>query len=439
MSLVPDVATTSRRSAGPASTLLAYATVCVALGNAVLRPAVDVPVTPYYLAAPVAAMALAASVLWFRNWLAVFGAVACYGLLVGIAYGVPIGAQASQLLKYLQLLTLFGLLRWLHEVDPEAGPTLRRIVLWFTVAVLGLALLQSRTGWEVPTVVGEESHLWLNAVFYTPNDLALFLGGALCLALASNASWLFKLTALALVCMLNVRNDAKAVLIATAIMVTVLVALRVCAALRLRPWAGFTLLALPVVAVVGGLAGVEFELADASFTPAELIADPLTRLMALEPYELAGSVFDRTDALIYAVQAFQSTWYLGLGPGGTVHTLALPQFEIATTKSLHNALAEVALEFGPVALLGFCLMLPPLVRALVARRPDATERGRLMLAAAAPMLAVSQSSGFISNYAFWLTAFLICWPAVAGDRRVKRRPAEPATHASPPGAVTVAP
>lgn len=404
------------------SALLAYAVVCVALGNAVLRPAADVPVTPYYLAAPVVAMALAASARWFRNWLVVFGAISCYGLLVGSIYGVPVSAQVSQLLKYLQLLSLFGLLRWLHEVDPQAGAKLRGVVLWFAALVLGLALIQSNTGWEVPTVVGEESHLWLNTVFYTPNDLALFLGGALCLLLASNASLLFKLAATAAVCMLNVRNDAKAVLIATLILVTVLIALRLFAVLRLRPWVGFALLMSPIAAVVGDLMGTEIELGGATFTPAELIADPLTRLMSLEPYELAGSVFDRTDALIYAVQAFQSAGYAGLGPGGTVYTLTLPQFEIETTKSLHNALAEVALEFGPVALFGLYMALPPLVRALRARHPDAIQRGRLMLAAAGPMLAVSQSSGFISNYAFWLTAFLVCWPAAQG-RRSRVRPA----------------
>jgi hypothetical protein len=387
-----------------------YAVVWLAMGNAALRPSAEVPVTPFYLLAPLVIVLLAVSARWFRGWLMVFIGVAVYGLIVGSVFSVPWGMQFAQLAKYLQLLCFFGLLRWLREVDPEAGKRLVKIVTQLTLLVFVVALWQSLTGLEIPTVVNEESSLWLNTVFYTPNDVALFLGGVLCFTLVSDASLVSKTFVLALVTALNLRNDAKAVLIATALMLAMLVILRACALLRLRPWVGLTALASLVALVLLYLGEVEVEIGDTEFNLLALIIEPMQRIVSLEAYELRGSIFDRADALIYGLQALKSTAYLGLGPAGSVYALSLPQYELVTAKSLHNALAEMVIEFGPVALLVGVFLLAPVLRGLAAKRPSSMDRGRLLLFAASPLLSVSQSSGFISNYAFWLTAFLIWWP-----------------------------
>lgn len=387
-----------------------YAVVWLAMGNAVLRPSAEVPVTPFYVLAPLVIVLLASSLRWFRNWLLVFVGIACYGLIVGKLFGVPWGMQFAQLAKYLQLLCFFGLLKWLHEVDPEASKRLTKVAMGLTLLVFMTALWQALTGLEIPTVVNEESSLWLNTVFFTPNDVALFLGGVLCIVLASDASLISKAVVLALVTSLNLRNDAKAVLIATVLMLAMLVILRACALLRLRPWVGLSALAGLVTLVLLYLGEDAVEIGDTEINLLALIIEPVQRIINLEAYELRGSIFDRADALIYGLQAFKSTGYLGLGPAGSVFALSLPQYELVTAQSLHNALAEVAIEFGPAALMVGLFVLAPLLRGLAAKRPSAADRGRLLLIAASPLLSVSQSSGFISNYAFWLTAFLIWWP-----------------------------
>jgi hypothetical protein len=209
---------------------------------------------------------------------------------------------------------------------------------------------------------------------------------------------------------LNLRNDAKAVLIATALMLAMLVFLRICSLLRLRPWVGLAALLGLVAAVLLYQGELEVEVGDTQFNLLALIIDPVQRIINLEAYELRGSIFDRADALIYGLQAFKSMGYMGLGPGGSVYALSLPQYELFTAQSLHNALAEVVIEFGPVALFVGLPLLAPVIRALAAHKPTPKDRGRLLLFAAIPLLSVSQSSGFISNYAFWITAFLIWWP-----------------------------
>jgi hypothetical protein len=397
-----------------------YAVVWLAMGNAVLRPSAEVPVTPFYVLAPLVIVLLAMSSRWFRGWLLAFTGIAIYGLIVGKVFGVPWGMQFAQLAKYLQLLCFFGLLRWLHEVDPEAGKRFVKVVMGLTLLVFVVALWQALTGLEIPTVVNEESALWLNTIFFTPNDVALFLGGVLCIVLASGAALTTKALVLALITTLNLRNDAKAVLIATALMLATLVILRACALLRLRPWVGLTALASLATLVLLYLGEAEVEVGDTEFNLLALIIEPVQRIVNLEAYELRGSIFDRADALIYGLQALKSTAYFGLGPAGSVYALSLPQYELVTAKSLHNALAEMVIEFGPAALLVGVFLLSPVLRGLTAKRQSSMDRGRLLLFAASPLLSVSQSSGFISNYAFWLTAFLIWWP-IHEPRHRRRR------------------
>jgi hypothetical protein len=385
----------------------------MAAWNAVLRPAADIPLTPYYLAMPAVAWWL----LWawppFTRWCAWFLPFAAYGLAVGTLYGVPIAVQVGQLIKHFQLLTFFGLLSWLCTIDPRGHRRLLRMVTWLLTMVFAIAALQSVTGWQFPTVVNEESDLWLNTFFFTPNDLGLFLGGALCLLLCSRASPITKIVVIAATSYLNLRNDAKAVLLATALMLGIQVFLYVCEKARIKPIVGVSIFVVLVPWTIVLLSDSEFEVAESTFDFLQLFLDPLERIAALEPYDLGGSIFDRTDALIYCLQALKSTYWLGLGPGGSVYTLSLPNFELLTAKSLHNAIAELLVEFGPAMLLLLSWLVAPVFRLLWKTRLTPRERCMVMLLAAAPMLSVSQSSGYISNYAFWLTAFLI-WsrPAV---------------------------
>jgi hypothetical protein len=163
------------------------------------------------------------------------------------------------------------------------------------------------------------------------------------------------------------------------------------------------------------LAESEIIIGETEFQFFQLFIDPFDRVINLEPYDLGGSIFDRTDALIYSIKALNSTWLTGLGAAGSVYTLSLPDSELRTAKSLHNAIAEFVVEFGPAALLVGIFLLRPYARALLNICPSRHQIALLTFVAASPMLSVSQSSGYISNYAFWLTAFLI-WHAHVWQR-----------------------
>lgn len=388
-----------------------YALVFMAAWNAVLRPSLNIPVTPYYLLVPFIFLFLATRTPWASRWFFWLIIFSTYGVLVGTAYGVPLTMQAAQLLKYGQLVTFVVLLLSLYRYDPDAPTKLMRMVAALTILVFIIAAIQALTGFQFPTVVNDESALWLNTFFFTPNDLALFLCGVFCLVLRSEASLWRKVAFFVLFIGLNLRNDAKAAILASFLMVGMYGLLTLSRWARIKPILSLLILILSVPLGIVAMDDTNIEIGESEFDFMQLFQDPFEHIINLEPYDLGGSIFDRTDALIYAVDALRSTHWLGLGPAGSVHTLSLPNSELLTAKSLHNAVAEVLVEFGPAALIAAFLLLRPYARALMQTRPSRLQIGQMCFIAAAPMLSVSQSAGFISNYAFWLAAFLLwCKP-----------------------------
>lgn len=396
--------------------------VFLAAWNAVLRPSPSIPVTPYYLLMPIVFMLLIIRAHYARKWIIWFVGFATYGVAIGTAFGVPFSMQMAQLLKYAQLVTFLLMLTWLYRTAPTSPVGLRGLVGVLTVMVFAIAGLQIFTGFEFPTVVNEESGLWLNTYFYTPNDLALFLCGVFCLVLCGNYSLWKKCVFFIAFFAINIRNDAKAAILASIIMIVSYVFLMVCVRFRVRPIIGLLAFAVLALFAVINVGDASIELADSEFNFFQLFLDPFERIYNLEPYNLGGSIFDRTDALIYSIEAFESMNWLGLGPAGSVYNLSLPNYELLTAKSLHNAIAEILVEFGPVALVFFYLLLRPFNNVLVSQRLSSQQICLVCFVAASPLLSVSQSSGFISNYAFWLSAFLIWYPAAVGERSINQSP-----------------
>jgi hypothetical protein len=403
------------RPALASTALPLYGVLLLSCFNPALRPAIDVPVTPYYVLMPLVAVLVLRASARLRLLSVAAGAFFCYALLLGLLAGTPLSDQLPQLLKYAQLLILFAILYVLQRSDPHFASRSRRLVLGVALLALAIAALQAIWHFEFPTVVNEESSLWLNTFFFTPNDLALFLAPVLLLVLLGRGSMLFKLLFTVAFIALNIRNDAKAILIATGLMLMTLACVKVGRVLRLPPM--LIIAVASVLAVVGVLdfADSVFEFNDQEVSALELLVEPLHRVWELEPYNLAGSIFDRTDALIYALTELKAHHWLGLGPGGSVYVLSLPQYELLTAQSLHNAVAELAIDLGPVFAIPVLIVLLRAVARVCRRRAyDTRDVARATLVIALPFLAVSQSSGYISNYAFWIAAYLVwCMPASA--------------------------
>jgi O-antigen ligase len=405
--------TQSKIYISPVATGLGLFLIFLATVNPALRPSTETPITPFYIAFPFAFAWVFSRYLPFRKAALFVFLLLFSGLMSGYIYGTPWDIMILQSIKYIQLLSFLGLIYFLISSNPKNRDKLLNLSFIVLYIVLIIAALQYAYNFEIPTVINEESHLWINTVFYTPNDLALFLGAMLCLILHSNMSLAYRVILVALIIALNLRNDSKAVLLACIIYMALFYGLLIFKNLGVRQIWSFPFIILVAIPITVLGLDASFDIYETNFDFTQLFLDPLDRIWHLDPYNLGGSIYDRTDALIYNFEALSFNNYIGLGPGGSVYLLSLSNYELLTAKSLHNALAEFLFEFGFVGLLVLIYVaIPPLVKALRAQNPTRSDIAKVAFTLAVPFLSVSQSSGFISNYAFWLAAFLL-WVAPA--------------------------
>lgn len=407
------------------SLYIAIIVIIFAIFNPILRPAAEIGITPYYVVFPIIFIWIFIEYNKYRKYTIFATLVLTYSFFAGYLNGTPWQPMLLQGLKYWELWTFFGLLGWIKISYENGTKVLTNVAYACLYSVFAIASVQAIFGFEIPTVINEESYLWINTFFYTPNDLALFLGGMICIIVQDRKNLMTKAVFVFLIFGLNLRNDSKAIMIAGIIVLAVFYILRLAQTAKIRLFyiLPFSLLILYPLSVAG--LNWNIEVYETSFDVYELFIDPIDRIINFDPYNLGGSIYDRTDALIYSVEALSRNHFLGLGPGGTVYLLSMSNFELLTAKSVHNAIAEFVVEFGFVGLIVCVLGLGrPIVKTLRSVTPNRFDAVKVAFFVAIPFFAVSQSSGFISNYAFWLTAFLI-WTGRAEDVAHRRSIVQP--------------
>lgn len=392
----------------PSALHISVIVIICAIFNPILRPAAEIGITPYYLAFPFIFIWIFIKNANYRKSTIIAGFVLMYGFFAGYINETPWQPMLFQGLKYLELWTFFGLIGWIKIAHKNGEQILIKISYAALYFVFAISLAQIVTGLEIPTVVNEESYLWINTFFYTPNDLALFLGGMTCLIITDRKNVLFKAILILFIFTLNLRNDSKAIIISGIIVLSFFYMLVLAQNMKIRLIYVIPLsLAILYPLSVAGL-NWNIDIYQSNFDIYQLFIDPIDRIINFDPYNLGGSIYDRTDALIYSSEALYRNNFLGLGPGGTVYLLSMSNFELLTAKSVHNAVAEFIFEFGWIGMMVCIFSLGrPILRTLRADTPGRHDAIKVAFFIAVPFFAVSQSAGFISNYAFWLTAFLI--------------------------------
>ncbi|WP_156464181.1 hypothetical protein [Devosia sp. Leaf420] len=368
--------------------------------NVVLRVP-DTSVSGFYVSAPFVISWIWSTSAEARARAIGVGLIIGYGWVVGLTYGTPLRDMASQTVFYFLALTMVELLLSWKRNSASFEQDAERLMDVLAAAALLIFVLQMLFDFDVPGTWGYRQYGYGTAYFYTPNDLALFLSAYLILVLFGEKPLASKVVIAFSVLLINVVNDARAALLVCVI-------------------APFTAMAMPflvrrfaypvLVFVAGGVFLAGAGLAGAVFfsiDDAESALEAFGRVTNLDPFLLPGSVFNRTDALIFNLIEMGKSWWLGMGPGGTVHVLTMPQYDAMTAQSLHNAIAELVFDLGPAFYIPFAAVFAlMLTRYLLAERLEPAELGRFTFLLCLPLLSIIQSSGYISNYAFWAAAVL---------------------------------
>ena len=141
-------------------------------------------------------------------------------------------------------------------------------------------------------------------------------------------------------------------------------------------------------------------------TLTQLLMEPFRHITSLTPYDKGGSIYDRTDALIFGIKELISTGGLGVGPGNATAMFQLPEYSLLSAESMHNFIAQIFVEYGWLMLITIIYFIAMTYnhrrRAGIPKRKDRILYIYMLTAALASL---SQSEGIFSNYYFFVSFF----------------------------------
>lgn len=141
----------------------------------------------------------------------------------------------------------------------------------------------------------------------------------------------------------------------------------------------------------------------------KLLLEPFQHIFTLTPSGMHGSIYYRTDALIFGIKELISTLGFGIGPGNATRMFELPEYTLEGAQSMHNFVAQTIVEFGWLMIALILLF----IKSLFSER-----RSRVMTVyvVTVALASLSQSEGLFSNYYFFV-AGLCCFRYLSIDSR----------------------
>jgi hypothetical protein len=423
--------------------ILFYLILVAGIGNTVLRPEIENPLTLYRLVAPIGLAALfALRPMMVMHWLGVFALFLAYNFVLATAYSSDYSQFLPSVVHYLYLFILLVLmvdLKWRH---PHFDAQFLRFVQAFYFFLLLNLLFEFVIGATLyPNLAPDEAdESSLRAFFWNQNDLAVVLCVVAWFALALDRFRGSKRIFVVLITVLVLYyNDSKAALISLLFFtLPVYAILRICAAVRIDPRVWFTLFGsifAVTVAMLVAVSDVAIAFANDTYTVGDLLVQPVINIVSLQASgEEWGSLNNRTDAAIFNIIEYVRTWGFGLGAGGSWLVLTLPQYQLGGAQSVHNALLQFVVDFGYPFLLGYLYLLYWALRRLFTHRIPESARLKVIAILSFPMLGLSQSGAIVTNYFFFASVYFI-WMIgrkVPLERVARRR----VVRQAPPAAAT---
>jgi hypothetical protein len=287
---------------------------------------------------------------------------------------------------FLHYATIIYLLFFVGSVIKEFGlMTVHRHLKSVYVLMLGLAIFQFVTDFQFPNTnyVGS-----INIFYWVDNDFSAALAAFIPILLVDKTHQkLNKLLALIGIIIIAY-NGSRIALLAMFVFILFLLVNRV-------KWLGFILFLLGSILIFIVLR--EYKLGGDSLQ--QLITDPVEHIVTLTPYGRGGSIYDRTDALIFGIRELLSSCGFGIGPGNTTRMLEeIPEYFLPTAQSMHNFVAQIIVEYGWLIIFSFLFLGVRLLK-----KPKRVLIFVYLITIG--LASLSQSVGLFSNYYFFVAIF----------------------------------
>lgn len=396
--------------------LLFFLVLIAGIGNTVLRPELENPLTLYRLLAPVALAAVfALRPMMVLRWFGLFVLFFAYNFVLATVYGGGYSQFFPSIVHYLYLFVLLVLMvdmKWRYR---RFDVHFLRFVQWFYVFLLLNLLFEFVIGTTIyPNLAPDETdEASVRAFFWNQNDLAVVMCLVAWFALALDRyKGAIRIGVVLITILVLYYNDSKAALISLLfITLPVYAILRICSAVRIDRRVWFILFGsifASVVVAIAAASDVAIGFANDTYTVGDLLVNPVINILTLQSSgEDLGSLNNRTDAAIFNIIEYLRSWGFGLGAGGSWLVLTLPQYQLGGAQSAHNALLQFIVDFGYPVLFGYLWMVYWAIRKLFTHRITESQRLKVIAILSFPMLGLSQSGAIVTNYFFFASAYFI--------------------------------
>lgn len=394
---------------------LLYFIFAAGIGNTVLRPEIENPLTLYRIVAPIGLLAVfALRPLFTVKWLFAFGGFAVYSVVLSTLYGGGYSELGASLVHYFYLFILALLMMHGKVSDPFFERRFVTFVQWFFVFLVANLVLEFLVGnWYPNLYVDESDEQCVRAFYWNQNDLAVVL----CVQCWFVLAWdrfrgTVRNAVVAITVVVLFYNDSKAALLSLLfVSIPVYWMLKSSARTRIAGsvWAVVfgAIVTMGVIAIIQ-LSSVDIQFANDTYTLEDLLIRPITGILSLEATgEEWGSLNNRMDAAIFVIIEYVRSYGLGLGAGGSWLVLSLPQYALGGAQSPHNALLQFTVDFGYPVLLGYAWLIWWAIRQLLTPGRGENDRLRIIAILSFPLLGLSQSGAIVTNYFFFAIVYFI--------------------------------
>lgn len=283
------------------------------------------------------------------------------------------------------------------------------LLIKFAWLIVCLTIIQSILGFHLPNTLNRAGSY--NAFFWTENECGTALIGVFPLLIYNRGIYKKKSDLILIVLILYVLyiNDCKTSLICSVVIICMWILLR-----KINRFSnkkvifGGSILFLILSILFLFVLNPTLKFSEYNISLEKLIFDPVIHILQLNPFRSAGSIFDRTDAVIYGLISLKNSYFLGVGFGNATLIFTNSLYHLRTAESMHNLFMQLIVEEG-FLFIGFYILLGfKLIKILIKKSyVDYIDIFKFIYWISFPLMSMQSSQGILSVYYFWCCIGLI--------------------------------
>lgn len=310
-------------------------------------------------------------------------------------------------LHYISILNIFLIVSYL--CDHQGFDKIYTLLNKFIIFSIFIAFLELIFNFRLPnTAIYDDFSV--GAFFWNQNEFGTGLIAFLPILLVFEKKFLKKLFLIPVIIFLLYINDCKLALIATFICFCQFFLKKHLNIYKkyIKFFAVFFIIFILVLIIITPFENMLLSFRDYDISISDLLVMPIYHIASLSPlHDDGGSITVRTNAVIYSLQEFKSSYFFGIGIGNTLIMLEKNKYLLSTAKSLHNLPVQLLVENGFWMFFIYLYLLYNYIKILFT---SAIHKFELLFLIALPTILIgsmTSSIGIFSNYFFIACLFFI--------------------------------